>query len=527
MEFRLLFCTRGQGLARYLHVVKQYMEAKISCLCRWSSYAQDMEKLSREEVDRRMIELYNYRRLYPELRHNYDQAKQRIRELEEELARERREREEAIEALTLRIEELSEMVFGRKRGGKDDDDMPPKDDHDGSPPQPKQPRSPASYRRPTPQEEDATEEKRYGIDSCPDCGEALTHLHEAVRYLEDIIIPALSGLKIVERHIIETGFCPHCRQWRSAIPIRKQVCSLGENVRMRIVYCITVLGQTFQKIACDLKDTFGIAVSDGEIAHILTTEAAKLLPEYHAIDVRIREDPCRHGDETSWPVQEEGEGQWAWVKAASTTPDTIFRIGRSRGKGNATELFPGDQPTVTDDYAAYDGIKNHGLCWAHPKRKFQDLAESKTLARKRRRHCQKFYEGFRSLFRRVKAIHEIPYDRATRVTEAETFREEIARLCVPCPADPQKLATLKKSFLQNTEKFLFCIREPNIPITNNRAERSIRPLVVKRKLSFGSKTQKGADVMSILLSVCLTTWWKKPTNFYMTYQAIVQKWQAA
>ena len=33
--------------------------------------------------------------------------------------------------------------------------------------------------------------------------------------------------------------------------------------------------------------------------------------------------------------------------------------------------------------------------------------------------------------------------------------------------------------------------------------------------------------MSILLSVCLTTWWSKPKNFYAAYGEIVQKWRVA
>lgn len=485
-----------------------------------------MEKLSQEEIDRRMVELYNYRRLYPELRRKYAEAKQRIRELEEALARERKEREESVEALRLQVEELREMVFGRKRGGHDDDDPPTQSSSTEEPTKEKKPRPPTSFRRPMPKDEDVTEEKHFGIDCCPDCGELLTNLREAVRYLEDIVIPALSGLKIVEKHTIETGFCPHCRRWHSAIPIRKQVCSLGENVRVRVAYCITVQGQTFEKIARDLEDTFGITVSDGEMAHIQMMEAARLLPEYHDIDARIREDPCRHGDETSWPVQREGEGNWGWVKTASTAPDTIFRLGRSRGKGNAKILFSGDQRTVTDDYAVYDDVENHGLCWAHPKRKFQDLAESVTLAPARKRRCQKFYERFHLLLHRVKAVHETPYDRAARMEAADRFSCDIAALCKPCRTDPKKLATLKATFVANTEKYLLCVREPDIPMTNNKAERSIRPLVIKRKLSFGSKTQKGADVMSILLSVCLTTWWKKPKNFYAAYQAIIRKWQA-
>lgn len=485
-------------------------------------------RLSEGEIRKRLQRLRNYERLYPELRRKHEEVKEENRKLRADLTVLKKEYSATVETLKLQIEELREMVFGRKRGGDDGNGQPRQQSLSAEVPKEKKPRLPASYRRPTPKDEEVTQEMFHGIDSCPDCGEPLTNLREVVRYLEDIVLPALSGLKIVEKQTIETGFCPRCRKWRSAIPIRKQVCSLGENVRMRVAYCMTVQGQTFEKIARDLQDTFGIAVSDGEMAHMLTTEAAKLLPEYHAIDTRIRDAPCRNGDETSWPVQEEGEGRWGWVKTASDAPDTLFRLGRNRGKGNATELFgSGSRPTVTDDYAAYDDLLNHGLCWAHPKRKFQDLAESTMLSEQRKRRCVRFYKRFRLLFRAVEAIVEAPYARIARMEEAETFRQQIARLCVPNPADPRKLATLKTTFLQNTKKYLLCVREPNVPMTNNKAERSIRPLVIKRKVSFGSKTQKGADVMSVLLSVCLTTWWKKPKNFYAAYQAIVRKWQVA
>ena len=487
-----------------------------------------MEKLSQEEIDRRMIELYNYRRLYPELRQKYEELKAENRQLKAELARERKEREETVEVLKLQIEELREMVFGRKRGGGDAGGSPEHSSSDEEIPKEKKPRTPVSYRRPVPKEE-ATEEKHFSIDCCPNCGELLTHLHEAVRYLEDIVIPALSGLKIVGKHTIETGFCSRCRKWHSAIPIRKQVCSLGENVRARIVYCITVLGMTYGKTMDDLRESFGIDVSDGEMTHILATEAVKLLPEYHDIDVRICGSPAAHYDETVHPVQKEGQGQYGWVKTASDSSDTIFRLGQTRGKGNAQALIHDrTQPIITDDYSAYDDLSDkHGLCWAHPKRKFQDLAESGTLPEARRRHCEAFYKQFCVLFGQVKAVVTSPYDRIRRREEADRFRPAIAALTIPSSRDPKKLATLKKTFLENTEHYLLCVLEPNIPMTNNKAERAIRPLVIKRKLSFGSKTQKGADVMSILLSVCFTTWWKKSENFYAAYQAIIRKWQVS
>lgn len=487
-----------------------------------------MEQLSPEEIRQRMIDWYNWSKELPRAREEIRKLKEENKQLRADLARERKEREESVEALKLQIEELREMVFGRKRGGGDDENGETgQGSSDSTPPKDTKPRPPSSFRRPTPTDEEVTEEKHYGIDSCPDCGDPLKNLREVVRYVEDIVIPALAGLKIVEKQRIETGFCRQCRKWHSAIPIRKQVCSLGENVRQRIIYCITVLGMTFEKVERDLKDTFGITVGNGELTHILTAEAAKLLPEYHDIDARIRGSPCQHLDETGWPVQREGEGQWGWVKTASDSPDTVFRLGRSRGKGNAEVLIQDhDQSTVTDDYAAYDGCsEKHGLCWAHPKRKFQDLAESSTLTDERRLHCREFYDHFCTLLGDVKTVVYSPYDRSQRAKEADHFRPLIAALTQPSAHDPKKLATLKKTFLHNTEHYLLCVREPNIPMTNNKAERAIRPLVIKRKLSFGSKTQKGADVMSILLSVCLTTWWSKPKSFYAAYSAIVRKWQ--
>lgn len=488
-----------------------------------------MEKLSQEEIDRRMVELYNYRRLYPELRQKYEALKAENIQLKEELARERKEREESVEALKLQIEELREMVFGRKRGGDDENGQAGQDSSKPKAPKDKKPRSSASYRRATPKDEDVTKETVHSIDCCPDCGDPLNNLREVMRYVEDIVIPALTGLRIVEKQRIETGFCSQCRKWHSAIPIQKQVCSLGENVRMRISYCVTVQGQTFEKIAQDLQDTFGVTVSDGEMAHILTIEAMKLLPEYHDIDVRICGAPTAHYDETGHPVQKEGQGQYGWVKTASDSPDTIFRLGQTRGKGNAKVLIQSkDQSIITDDYSAYDGLSDeHGLCWAHPKRKCQDLAESSTLTDERRLHCKEFYDHFCTLLGDVKTVVHSPYDRNQRAKEADRFRSLIAELMQPAAHDPKKLATLKKTFLKNTEHYLLCVLEPNIPMTNNKAERALRPLVIKRKISFGSKTQKGADVMSILLSVCLTTWWSKTKNFYAAYSAIVRKWQSA
>jgi len=56
-------------------------------------------------------------------------------------------------------------------------------------------------------------------------------------------------------------------------------------------------------------------------------------------------------------------------------------------------------------------------------------------------------------------------------------------------------------------------------LDNNKAERKIRKVVLKRKKSFGSRSQKGADTLSILYSVIFTMVEENPEkNFFKLYE---------
>ncbi|SRR3989339_498237 len=484
------------------------------------------------EIGKRLQKLRNYERLYPQLRKAYDELKQENRLLKIALEQERRERRDEVEMLKLQIEELRKMVFGK--GKRDDDGRGTGGSGSsisGETQAKRTERSNESYRRAVPIDEEITDEKHYDIDCCPKCKKPLSNLKEVIRYKEDIILPVFIGKKIEKQHI-ETGFCAHCRKCFSSIPISKQVCFLGENVRMRIIHASTVLGMTLGKIGGDLKDAFGIEVSDGEMINILEREKMELLPEYNAIDSRIRGAPAAHVDETSCPVQKEELGGWAWVKTATNSFDTIFHLGQSRGKGNAVALCnEPNQIVVTDDYGAYDFLGSlQALCWAHPKRKFRDLAKSKILFGNGKTTCRRFYERFCTLMNDVKKMVDSPYERINRKQKTKIFEKRIKKLFKAKSTDPKKLATLKQTFYERRKAYLTCVKEKNVPMTNNKAERALRGLVIKRKLSFGHKTQKGADIMSVLMSVCFTLWWRcqeKRENFYQAYKQIKQQHPAS
>jgi hypothetical protein len=212
------------------------------------------------------------------------------------------------------------------------------------------------------------------------------------------------------------------------------------------------------------------------------------------------------------------------VKSSSCGPETIFRLGQTRGKGNAEKLrgHPSDQVGVSDDYGAYDNLfKNHALCWAHPLRKFRDLAKSGVLTPEHHAQCLSFYEKFSILERSIALTIAAPLSDEERTSAARKFGRKIDVLMTPNPLDLPALATLKKTFAKNREKYLLCIRMHGVPMTNNKAERSLRHLVIKRLLSFGSRSQQGAQAMETILSVCLTLWWRKPLDYFRELRSLM------
>lgn len=473
-----------------------------------------MNNLTPEEINRRLTQWRNDRALEP-------QRKQRMRELEQRCARlekENAEKDRIIEKLLLRVEQLERMVFGRKNRPDDHDGFPPASSGFGE--HQKEARRDASFRRTIPKQEDVTDRTEHLLDVCPDCRHTLRRKEQVVRYVEDIPL----GKKIVTEQTIERGFCPNCKKTKSAIAISPQHATLGPNIRLYILFAVTVLGQTFEKIKAHIEGLHRLSVSDGEIAAILREGHCKLLPAKQKIEGKIREAPAVNYDETIYPVQQGEQGNYAWVKTSATGPETIFLLGRTRGKRNAEELRgpPSDQAGITDDYAGYDNLfKNHGLCWAHPLRKFRDLAKSNALTPEHHTQCLRFYEKFHTLFRAIALTIAAPLSPTERMVAAAKFGHQIEALMTPDPLDLTSLATLKNTFLENREKYLLCIRMSAVPMTNNKAERSVRHLVIKRLLSFGSRTQKGAQTMETILSVCLTLWWSKPQDYFTELRKMI------
>ena len=435
-----------------------------------------------------------------------------------------------MESLELIVEELRRMIFGKgKKKKKGKDNSSDDGNNEGNPVnkgRKKANRGKGSYRRPAPNEGDITATFKHDLTHCPDCGTLLTRLKEVIRYLEDLrnLSQLYKIIKRVEKHLIQTGYCPNCKKRHAACKISPQVCFLGEEVKKFIVYSITVQGQSLEKVKRFLWDVAKLSISDGEIVSALDQQAIKLLAERNLLLTKIRGDPGAHYDETGWKVAFGGQGNYAWIKTATQSEEAVFLLGRSRGKQNAEELKgkSDNQVAITDDYPAYSKMfRDQQLCWAHPNRKLKDLKNSDSLKKEKKILCRKNYQVFNKLYSDLEDILATDYDQVKWLKKRSAYLKRLKDFAVSEDNEPAKLKNIKDGLKRNCEKYFTCLTKPGIPADNNKAERKLRHLVLKRKMSFGSKTPKGADTMAILFSAVLSKWWSNPDNFFEEYNKML------
>lgn len=457
--------------------------------------------LTTDDIKQQIARGRNYERLYLELKPKYDAALQRIAELEAQVAAQEAQFAAQLQAQAARIEQLETMVFGRKSK------------------LPKQARlrlttkrDSTTYRRPIPPASAITAEDSFTIDHCHRCGHLLTDKRAVIRFEEDIVLAAFDPRldnKTVTKQCIEQGWCSRCGQYASAKDLRGQDVSLGPVVRTYIVYLMCHLDLSYAQVQDLLWQQHQLYVAGSEVATILAERRIAYLPLYEQLQESVRDGPS-HLDETRYPIQAEQGAGYAHVMAgADGTPaehDVVFVLADSRGKGNSETLVGARYRGVgvTDRYGSYKHLfvkGQHQICWAHLARNAKDIARLQCLDEPTAQHATQFYQKLSRIYATTRHIWAEPFDRTPRHTQAAQLLSEVVALCQPDEQDPKQLHDLKTGILEYQDCLFVCLTEPHVPPDNNKAERALRKLVLRRKKSFGVKTTKGARTMEVLYSV--------------------------
>jgi hypothetical protein len=442
-----------------------------------------------------------------------------------------------IQKLQLQVEMLNAKVFG-KRHKHDGSDAGGQDSSSSSQPSSKQPRLPSSYRRAVPSADEITDTQHHPLYSSdtltinsPHVGHMLSDHKTSIYYEEDVILPSAISLKTVTKHTVEMAYCQNCSTWVYGADIPKQPVVFGNNLPKLVSFLSVVARFSYQQITEHIWLFYGVKLTDGSITNMLENQATKLRPAYEGLIESILKQSGVHFDESTWKMLIEKLGHYVWVMTGTDNRDAAYFFGQSRGKGVLTKMLAPLKASgkkiigISDDYGAYRAVEQflaHALCWAHPNRKLRDLSESKTLPKLTRMHCRAVYRKFNSLYKQVNELWQADVTQAERNKQRKLLEARFKTIAKPHSKDPPELATYKDSLRSNIKAYFVCLEYPNIPPDNNKAERAIRHLVIKRKACGGSKTQRGADVLSVLYSVLLSLYWRNPTDYFKEYDKLLE-----
>ena len=345
----------------------------------------------------------------------------------------------------------------------------------------------------------------HAYDRCPDCAYALAGSAVA-RRREVIEIPPLP-VEVVEHHILKR-YCPVCRAWKTP-RVSFAGLTLGQGrLGVRLASLIGTLRATYRLplalIQRLLAQVYALHLSVGGIQDLLARLRRELGPLGEEMRAQSRASPSQHIDETGW--REDGQNGYVWAQATAGPQATrVFTYVHSRAGEVADRLLAGyEGVVVSDGYAAYDHLTcPKQRCWAHILRTAHKLCEKHPEDRLLR----SWVAGLKGLFEQatqVAADQSVSArQRAAAASDAERRLRVLAR-CFRRAADHPAHALANWLYTHEGELFTF-VRTLGVSATNNLAERTIRPFVISRKISGGSRSPAGSAIRCDLATV-FHTW---------------------
>lgn len=256
-----------------------------------------------------------------------------------------------------------------------------------------------------------------------------------------------------------------------------------------------------------------------------------LLPTFLALQDQVRAEEVLHIDETRWRMMGKGVSKtwWLWVLSGAT--GVVFDLQPSRGSDACRALLNGFAGVlISDGYAVYSSLEKAlsrkgeplpldtdalslpdftlAMCWMHARRGFHKAAKRGMVEA----------EEALDLIGELYAVEALAMERAKgdaaalvdhrRQLRHERSRDIVRRLEVWCAAQ----RVIPKTQLDKALQFLkprwpslkVFLDDPRVSLDNGEAERQIRGPVVGRKNYYGTRSEKGARVASLMFSLIQT-----------------------
>jgi transposase len=357
--------------------------------------------------------------------------------------------------------------------------------------------------------------ERHEVNTCPHCKTDLREVNVCgIEKRQVFDIPPVR-LEVTE-YRAEVKVCPGCgQQVKGQFPEGvTQPVQYGPRLKAQAVYL-----NNYQLIplerACELfEDFYGHAPSEAFVLAANADFVKRAEPSLERIKQQLVTADVAHFDESGVRV----EGRLNWLHVASTENLTYYAVHPKRGQDGmrAIDILPAFRGrAVHDGWASYQVFEDcrHALCNAHHLRDLQLVVDQ---------YEQSWAQDMMQLLLDVKAeVAAAPPDHMTlppdRIAHYEQLYDELLQHGFhtnPPPEHPppkkrgRKKQSPPKNLLDRLHKhnaetlaFMYDFR---VPFDNNLAERDVRMIKVKQKISGAFRTRPGANTFCAIRSYIST-----------------------
>jgi hypothetical protein len=309
-------------------------------------------------------------------------------------------------------------------------------------------------------------------------------------------------LRVVD-HVILARWCGVCQ--KRVLP-RLEASEFGVQGKRRLGVSVQALVAALhigyrvpmRMIRRMLREMLGLQISEGEVVELLDGMKRAGRASLEQLLEAVRGSPAVCADETGW--RQDGDNGYLW---GFFTPTLRWFEYRDTRAGQVPVEVLGEEfgGTVTCDF--YSGYNKLGVlqrCWVHLLRDAKELAEINAD----RPPVAAWVEALRALYQEAKGCcHPSARVRQKQRRRLERLAAQLARPFVDDPDAPQR--TLAQRIMKHRHELFVFVSNPEVAGDNNLAERSLRPAVIARKISGGTRSPKGSDTRMGLMSL-VGTW---------------------